>query len=47
MSTWSFPIQGLWKSTDHGADIRRVDDKKIGGRCETGFALNFDPAGKR
>jgi len=41
------PDQGLWKSTDHGATFARVDDKKIGGRCETGFALNFDPAGKR
>lgn len=41
------PDQGLWKSTDHGATFARIDDKKIGGRCETGFALNFDPAGKR
>ena len=41
------PDQGMWKSTDHGANFARVDDTKIGGRCETGFALNFDPRGKR
>ena len=41
------PDQGLWKSTDHGGTFARVDDKAIGGRCETGFALDFDPAGKR
>lgn len=41
------PDQGIWKSTDHGNTFARVDDKAIGGRCETGFALNFDPAGKR
>ena len=39
--------QGLWKSTDKGETFERVDGKAIGGRCETGFALNFDPAGKR
>ena len=39
--------QGLWKSTDTGKTFARVDGGKIGGRCETGFALNFDPAGKR
>ncbi len=38
---------GLWKSSDHGQTFARVDDKNIGGRCETGWALNFDPAGKR
>ncbi|QDU26504.1 BNR/Asp-box repeat protein [Anatilimnocola aggregata] len=41
------PDQGLWRSTDQGKNFARVDGKKIGGRCETGFALNFDPAGKR
>ncbi len=41
------PDQGLWKSTDHGQSFARVDGMVIGGRCETGFALNFDPAGKR
>lgn len=39
--------QGLWKSSDHGATFARIDDKNIGGRCETGWALNFDPAGQR
>lgn len=39
--------QGLWKSTDLGKTFTRIDGGKIGGRCETGFALNFDPAGKR
>ena len=38
------PDQGLWKSTDHGKSFARIDGKKIGGRCETGFALDFDPA---
>jgi photosystem II stability/assembly factor-like uncharacterized protein len=41
------PDQGIWKSTDKGETFERVDGKAIGGRCETGFALNFDPAGKR
>lgn len=41
------PDQGLWKSTDGGENFERVDGKAVGGRCETGFALNFDPAGKR
>src|SRR5262245_39342435 len=41
------PDQGLWKSSDRGETFARVDGGKIGGRCETGFALNFDPAGKR
>lgn len=39
--------QGLWKSTDAGKTFARVDGGKIGGRCETGYALDFDPAGKR
>jgi hypothetical protein len=41
------PDQGLWKSSDQGKTFARVDDKAIGGRCETGWALDFDPAGKR
>jgi hypothetical protein len=41
------PGQGLWKSSDHGATFERVDGGAIGGRCETSFALNMDPAGKR
>lgn len=39
--------QGLWKSSDHGGTFARVDEKNIGGRCETGWALNFDPNGQR
>jgi photosystem II stability/assembly factor-like uncharacterized protein len=38
---------GLYRSTDHGATFARCDDKAIGGRCETGWALQADPAGKR
>ncbi len=38
---------GLWKSTDQGKNFERVDGGAIGGRCETGFALDLDPAGKR
>lgn len=41
------PDQGIWRSNDHGESFRRVDGGKIGGRCETGFALNLDPKGKR
>jgi len=41
------PDQGIWISKDHGAKFSRLDDGKIGGRCETGYALNADPAGKR
>jgi len=39
--------QGLWKSTDAGKTFARVDGGKIGGRCETGYALDFDAGGKR
>jgi hypothetical protein len=39
--------QGLWRSADHGATFARVDQQRIGGRCETGFALDGDPAGRR
>jgi photosystem II stability/assembly factor-like uncharacterized protein len=39
--------QGIWKSTDAGKTFNRVDGGKIGGRCETSYALNVDPAGKR
>jgi len=39
---------GLYKSTDKGATFARVaDSKTVGGRCETAFALDFDPAGSR
>jgi BNR/Asp-box repeat protein len=41
------PGQGLWKSTDAGRTFARTDDGHIGGRCETAFALNVDPAGGR
>src|SRR5438067_1721801 len=33
------PDQGLWKSVDHGETFARCDGGKVGGRCETGFAL--------
>lgn len=36
---------GIWKGS--GTAFERADGGKIGGRCETGFALDFDPAGKR
>jgi hypothetical protein len=39
--------QGIWKSSDKGATFERADGGAIGGRCETGFALNADPAGGR
>jgi photosystem II stability/assembly factor-like uncharacterized protein len=39
--------QGLWRSGDHGATFARCDGSTIGGRCETGWALQADPAGKR
>ncbi len=41
------PGQGLWKSVDQGKTFARVDGGAIGGRCETSYALQFDPAGKR
>ncbi len=39
--------QGLWRSTDHGATFTRCDGGAIGGRCETGWALQADTAGSR
>ena len=39
------PDNGIWKSTDQGATFVRADKGEIGGRCETGFTLNMDPAG--
>lgn len=41
------PGQGLWKSADAGKTFSRIDGGAIGGRCETSFALNADPAGGR
>jgi photosystem II stability/assembly factor-like uncharacterized protein len=38
---------GLWKSSDHGQSFARVGAGAVGGRCETSFALNMDPAGGR
>lgn len=38
---------GLWQSTDHGQNFRRLAEGQISGRCEFGYALNCDPAGKR
>jgi photosystem II stability/assembly factor-like uncharacterized protein len=39
------PGLGIWKSVDQGASFVRADKGEIGGRCETGFTLNMDPAG--
>src|SRR2546427_7301715 len=41
------PGQGIWKSSDRGATFARVDGGAVGGRCETSFSLNVDPAGGR
>ncbi len=41
------PGQGLWKSADRGANFERCDGSAVGGRCETGYSLNADPAGGR
>ena len=41
------PDQGIWKSSDRGATFARADGGALGGRCETGYTLNPDPAGKR
>ncbi len=38
---------GLYKSADRGATFARSDDKTVGGRCETGFAIDVDPKGGR
>ena len=38
---------GLWRSSDQGKSFNRCDGEAIGGRCETGWALQADPAGKR
>lgn len=41
------PGQGLFRSADRGATFARCDDGKVTGRCETGYTINVDPAGKR
>jgi hypothetical protein len=41
------PDQGLWRSLDHGESYARFDKAVISGRCETGFALDVEPAGGR
>jgi hypothetical protein len=41
------PGHGLWRSSDHGKTFARADDNHIGGRCETSFSINPDPAGGR
>ncbi|HEX7898592.1 MAG TPA: hypothetical protein VF950_12580 [Planctomycetota bacterium] len=41
------PGQGLWKSGDQGKTFARADGGAVGGRAETSYALQFDPAGKR
>jgi hypothetical protein len=38
---------GLWRSSDRGQTFARCDANTIGGRCETGWALQADPAGQR
>jgi len=38
---------GVWRSSDRGATFERVDGGTVGGRCETGYSLHADPAGKR
>ena len=39
--------RGVWRSGDKGETFARIDGKSVGGRCETGYALQADPAGKR
>ena len=39
--------QGVWKSVDRAKTFARCDGGKVGGRCETAFSLNMDPAGRR
>ncbi len=38
---------GVWKSVDQSRTFDRCDHGSVGGRCETAYSLNFDPAGKR
>jgi photosystem II stability/assembly factor-like uncharacterized protein len=43
----AIPGLGIWRSADKGANFERADGKAVGGRCETGYTLIPDPAGKR
>lgn len=36
---------GLWKSGDQGKTFTQIDQGKVGGRCETGAAIQVDPMG--
>ncbi len=41
------PGLGVWRSVDKGVRFVRCDGGAVGGRCETGYSLCPDPAGKR
>src|SRR5688572_2917675 len=41
------PGQGIWKSSDQGKTFARTDGGAVGGRAETSYTLQFDPAGSR
>lgn len=41
------PGQGIWRSGDQGQSFARADRGAVGGRCETSYSLQFDPAGTR
>ena len=41
------PDQGVWRRSNSSAMFARINGGNIGGHCETGYALNTDPAGKR
>src|SRR5688572_29310760 len=34
--------QGLWRSSDQGANWQRIDDNTVSGRDETGWATSVD-----
>jgi len=45
---WMIPTgQGVWRGRDHGRTWQRLDGGVISGRCETGYSINADPAGRR
>lgn len=41
------PDQGVWRREKPDTPFTRIDGGSIGGRCETGSALNADPLGRR